>query len=218
MAAIAQQGAQWLKDQVAAIQHGEQLVRNQAFANAAELNRQWQLAAGEPDVGRQTAIKAVLRPLVAKQNSFASWYQGFSTRMQQLLDQARKFLNALAPTQQALGDLGVPQLLVPIVIVAAALVILKAIDWGKELTGLQAQALKQSDRVIGDPSLTPAQRTKALDDLNAILKQRPSGSDPLGLDQLLKDALPLIAILGAVLLLPPVLRALRTPGTRAEAA
>lgn len=178
-------------------------------ADRTQLMHLWDVTKTQaPDVAR--AHQAILTPLIHQNSVLRTQY------LAPLMDKYKTAVNAgssalraagfTAPTLAGYGMGAIP-IIIPAVAIAAIIVALSAASIIANLTDAQRKNTATAAAIIGDASLTPAQRASELAALatsakavsEAATKNNPFGGFNLG------DVVPILALVAAILIVPKVL-------------
>lgn len=153
------------------------------------------------DPAKRAAAKATVDKLYKNQVSIATQFKQFGAAWAKGVGLVRTFMNAVGiEMPQGLGVLP----LVPIAIAAAVIVagvIVAAVVSRNNAASKEIAAKAQVLAQLASGNVTPDE-AKAL--MAEIDKSNPPPSDPLGLTDALKAATPVLLLIGAIMILPPI--------------
>jgi hypothetical protein len=200
------QTSSWLVDQINSLAHAAQLETNSLRETAARINAMWARANNEPDPERAAWMKVQIRPVNAHHNQLAAYWTAVRDKVNATLDGARKFLDSIGVTGNVPNQLGQVQLIVPAVLVSLVLLAWAAVNYLHPQNEAHLRAVQLAEKLLADTGTTPAQRQQIIDAIQHEISTKPDTPDPLGISGSLKAALPIVLVIGAFILLRPLLK------------
>jgi hypothetical protein len=191
--------AHWISDQVKRVETALRMNNGLVM----QIN---QRVSAIPDQETRDKARAAIQIWVARQAELVSSYRDFTRKWTDALNKARAFLSGMGLAPGTLGQLQV----IPIAIIAGILITVGGYIVSLQIRSAnQRKALDMISEVTdkwGQGKLNEVQARSILASIDASQKAAEP-SDPFGLSKMLEKAAPIAMILGAVLLLPPLLEA-----------
>lgn len=212
--------AQWTADRLFGalrdIQNRAALERSTIASNRAriaQLERDLGRIPGPPAPGAWNPLAGPRQRQAAIESTYArgtKQFSDFAARVQAFLNQHGVTASGLS----GLGSLGLVPIIVPVALVAGALIALAVVNWLHDANSAQNKALsvqEQALRALLAGQITDTQYQATLASAESVAKQKMPKGDPVGLGAL-ADALVPLGIVAAVLVLgPPLLKLVSHP-------
>jgi len=196
----------WLIDQINRLAHAAQLETNSLRETAARINALWARANTEPDPARAAWMKVQIRPVHDHHNKLATYWGAVRSKVNAVLSGARQFLESIGVTGNVPAQLGQAQLIVPAVLVSLVLLAWAGVNYLHPQNEAHVRAVKLAEKLIADANTTAGERDQIVAAISHEISTKPVTPDPLGISGVLEAALPIVLVLGAIILLPPLLK------------
>jgi len=166
------------------------------------------------DPAQRAALRAWIQRSVQRQITIVRHWRAGSARVAALAKRAGDWLRQHGIAPSGLGDVGAAQaIVVPVVIIGLVALAWAAVFYVHEENAAQNKAIALQEHGLASlvhAGATPEQINAYMASAEkAIADTQPKGSDPFGMQDLVKALTPIAVIAGAALLFPPVLEAVR---------
>lgn len=212
-------GVQWVIDQLfaqlRAIQTRSNAAKAQISINNAHLMELDKGSASIADPAARSRFRAWIALGVKRQGEIARRYRSLSGQLAQIAVKVGDFLKAHGINPSAgLSDVGAAPLLVPIGISALVIASIAAVRIIESNNKVQTTAIgyqREALQTLTTAGATPDQLLQTITAAErAAAASAPPVPDPFGGTAMLKAAAPLVLAIAGVVLLPPIIEALRS--------
>jgi hypothetical protein len=167
------------------------------------LQAAWSATKRDTNAPRARQHQAILSPLISANSRARIDYASMVAKFNEAVNGAAGVLRQAGLRAQNLAG---PELLVLVPVVAVAALGVAWVIYARvhDEASRQGRLIDAASAIIGNPDSTPEQRQQAVNTISALANKKPPGQDPFNLDAIL----PIVGIVAAIVLLPPLIERL----------